>query len=139
MSCTLYIVSGGLLRKQQQQLDEDVTSSDDVASDDEVREGYIVSTGHCQIPDVDLWHSSVLPYVKKNTPSLSCSETLTKPDLTYVEVVLYTATCSYIYKTLMKEIACDKGLPSRKTITLYLQSTNNKDPEMCLNACRKPT
>ena len=132
MSCTLYIVSGGLLRKQQQQLDEDVTSSDDVASDDEVREGYIVSTGHCQIPDVDLWHSSVLPYVKKNTPSLSCSETLAKPDLTYVEVFIYTAICSYIYKTLIKEIACDKRWLSQMVfchharLSFYLSSQTIK-------------
>lgn len=59
----------------------------DAASDSEiVRDGYIVSTVQCQIPYVDMWHSSVLPYVQRDTPSLNCDQSPSKPDLTFVQV-----------------------------------------------------
>ncbi|KAF6037221.1 hypothetical protein EB796_004468 [Bugula neritina] len=50
-----------------------------------IEEGYIVHTSHCQIPDVDLWHPSILQYVRNNSPSLACSRIATKPPLTYTE------------------------------------------------------
>ncbi|XP_067948485.1 uncharacterized protein [Watersipora subatra] len=62
-------------------------------------DGQAVHTSQCFIPDVELYHSSVSKYLRRDTPSLRCDRTKHKPDLTFVKgdllVVNDTSIASY--------------------------------------------